>query len=111
MNQKILVDYQSSEGKRPFNEWFYSRNIDNKTRARILIRLNRLSLGNPGDCEPVGGGVFELKIDLGPGYRIYFAYQGSEIVILISGGDKSTQKKDIQKAIEYWIDLKRRTQS
>ena len=111
MNQKTLVDYQTSEGKRPFKEWLYSRTIDVKTRARILTRLNRLSLGNPGDCEPVGYGVFELKIDLGPGYRIYFAYQGSEIVILISGGDKSTQRKDIQKAIECWIDLKRRTPS
>jgi putative addiction module killer protein len=73
---------------------------DNKARLRIDIRLQRLEKGNLGDVKPVGGGVSELRIDYGPGYRLYFTQQGRTIVILLCGGDKRTQAQDIKRAIE-----------
>ena len=71
---------------------------DRQAKARIAIRIRRLSLGNPGDVRPVGGGVSELRIDYGPGYRVYFLKQGAALVILLAGGDKSSQADDITKA-------------
>lgn len=71
---------------------------DRQAKARIAIRIRRLSLGNPGDVRPVGGGVSELRIDYGPGYRVYFLKQGAALVILLAGGDKSTQADDIARA-------------
>lgn len=71
---------------------------DRQAKARIAIRIRRLSLGNPGDVRPVGGGVSELRIDYGPGYRVYFLKQGVASVILLAGGDKSTQADDIANA-------------
>lgn len=71
---------------------------DIRGRARILARVERLALGNPGDVKPVGEGVSELRIHYGPGYRVYFKQQGSELVILLAGGDKSSQPKDIKRA-------------
>lgn len=68
---------------------------DDRARARIEARIYRLSLGNPGDVKPVGAGVSELRIDYGPGYRVYFAWQGNAIVVLLCGGDKRSQKRDI----------------
>jgi len=72
---------------------------DIRARARILARVERLAAGNPGDVKPVGEGVSELKIDYGPGYRIYFKKQGQELIILLAGGDKSSQAKDIKLAL------------
>lgn len=72
---------------------------DIKGRARILARIERLAAGNPGDVKPVGEGVSELRIDYGPGYRVYFKKRGREIVILLAGGDKSTQEPDIKVAL------------
>lgn len=81
----------------------YSRWIDSlrdvRARARILTRIERLAAGNPGDVRPVGEGVSELRIDYGPGYRVYFRKRGREIVILLAGGDKTTQEADIQLAL------------
>ena len=71
---------------------------DLSARARVLVRIERLLLGNPGDVEPVGEGVSELRIHYGPGYRVYFTQRGREILILLAGGDKSTQTKDIKQA-------------
>ena len=71
---------------------------DIKARARILVRLDRLAEGNLGDVKPVGEGVSELRIDYGPGYRVYYKKQGRTIIILLSGGDKRTQKRDIARA-------------
>jgi putative addiction module killer protein len=77
--------------------WFTSLR-DRSAKARIDIRVRRLSLGNPGDAKPVGEGVSELRIDLGPGYRVYFIQRGSVLIVLLAGGDKSTQAQDIRKA-------------
>jgi putative addiction module killer protein len=73
---------------------------DTKARGRILARIERLKAGNAGDAKPVGEGVSELKIDYGPGYRVYFKQRGRELIILLAGGDKSTQPKDIRTALE-----------
>ena len=99
--------YQSAEGEQPFTEWLQSLR-DQQARARIRIRLDRLCLGNFGDCEPVGDGVIELRIDWGPGYRVYCARLGQMIVLLLCGGDKRTQKKDIKRAKDYFKDYKDR---
>jgi putative addiction module killer protein len=81
----------------------YARWIDGlrdiRTRARILARVERLAMGNPGDVGPVGEGVSELRINYGPGYRVYFLQRGQELVILLGGGDKSTQARDIKTAL------------
>jgi putative addiction module killer protein len=73
---------------------------DVKARARIQVRIERLASGNPGDVAPVGDGVSELRIDYGPGYRVYFTQRGRELVILLAGGDKSTQRRDIRAALK-----------
>jgi putative addiction module killer protein len=73
---------------------------DRRARDRILIRIDRLSFGNPGDVEPVGEGVLEMRIHYGPGYRLYFTQRGDTVVILLCGGDKRTQVRDIKRAIE-----------
>ena len=72
---------------------------DIRARARILVRIERLAAGNPGDVKPVGGGISELRIDYGPGYRVYYKKHGQKVVILLAGGDKSTQAKDIKTAL------------
>ena len=72
---------------------------DVRVRARVLVRVERLAAGNPGDVRPVGEGVSELRIDYGPGYRVYFKKQGRAIVVLLAGGDKRTQSRDIEKAL------------
>lgn len=99
--------YQSAEGEQPFTGWLQALQ-DQQAGARIRIRLDRLALGNFGDCEPVGGGVIELRIDWGPGYRVYCARLGQTIVLLLCGGDKRTQKKDIKRAKDYFEDYKAR---
>ena len=99
--------YVTTEGERPFKEWLDGL-PDIRARAKIRVRLDRVRLGNLGDNEPVGDGVRELKIDYGPGYRVYFANQGKRIILLLSGGDKGSQKKDIAKAREFLVDYKRR---
>lgn len=82
-----------------FSGWF-SGLRDRRIRARITARIRRLSLGNPGDMKPVGAGVSELRIDYGPGYRIYFIRRGDTVIVLLCGGDKQRQDRDIARAIE-----------
>ena len=82
-----------------YAEWFSSLR-DRQAKARIDIRIRRLSLGNPGDVKAVGEGVSELRIDYGPGYRVYFVPRGQTVVILLAGGDKRTQDRDIKTALE-----------
>jgi putative addiction module killer protein len=88
-----------------FDLWFEELK-DTKGRFRIQARIDRAELGNFGDCEPVGEGVSEMRIHFGPGYRVYFAQRGSLIVLLLVGGDKSTQAKDIEAAIKLNREIK-----
>ena len=106
MVRKIL-QYQALDGSVPFRIWLLSLK-DVTTRARIRARLDRLLLGNFGDCKAVGGGVFELRFHFGPGYRVYFGVDQRTLVILLTGGDKSRQSQDINCAVEYWKDYLRR---
>lgn len=89
-----------------FDDWF-SALRDIRARARIQTRIDRLEMGNPGDSKAVGGGILELRIDYGPGYRVYFTQRGAVLVVLLCGGDKSTQQADITraKAIAAMLDL------
>ncbi|MGH6990891.1 MAG: type II toxin-antitoxin system RelE/ParE family toxin [Stellaceae bacterium] len=82
-----------------FSAWFAGLR-DRQTRARITVRIRRLSLGNPGDVKAVGGGVSEMRIDYGPGYRVYFVRRGDTVMILLCGGDKRSQDRDIARAQE-----------
>ncbi|MEG4273214.1 MULTISPECIES: type II toxin-antitoxin system RelE/ParE family toxin [unclassified Microcoleus] len=104
---KEIQRYVTPDGKIPFTEWLKSLR-DIKAEAKIRGRLERIKLGNLGDCRSVGEGVFELRIDWGPGYRVYFGQIEQTIVLILCGGDKSTQDRDIRKAIEYWIDYRSR---
>ena len=97
--------YVTADGRIPFDDWFYSIRAT-KTQTIISKRLDRVRMGNLGDYRSVGGGVFELRIDYGPGYRIYFGQVGTIVILLLCGGDKSTQVKDIRQAQEYWRDYR-----
>jgi len=99
--------YQTSTGAVPFSQWFDKTN-DVKTQQRIDARLARIRLGNFGDAKAVGDGVHELRLDFGPGYRIYFGQEGRTIVILLCGGDKSSQRRDIKRAKQFWLDYQER---
>ena len=87
-----------------FENWLIKLN-DSRAKAKILVRLKRAELGNLGDHKSVGDGVFEMRIDYGPGYRLYFARSGGVVIILLIGGDKSSQVKDIKKAKQIAIEI------
>jgi len=87
-----------------YSDWFAGLK-DKRAKARINVRIRRLSLGNPGDVKPVGQGISELRIDYGPGYRVYYTQKGQTVIILLAGGDKKSQAKDIKKALELSRDL------
>jgi putative addiction module killer protein len=97
-----MIQIQQTE---TYAKWFAGVR-DRVTRARIDIRIRRLSLGNAGDTKPVGEGVSELRVDHGPGYRVYFIQRGEVVIVLLAGGDKSTQDKDIRNAKALANDLK-----
>jgi putative addiction module killer protein len=82
-----------------FSDWL-RRLKDANAVARIVARIRRMELGNPGDARSLGGGLVEMRIDYGPGYRIYYVHRGAEVVILLCGGDKRTQRRDIERARE-----------
>jgi putative addiction module killer protein len=106
-NQEYEVrTYEAVDGTVPFNEWIKALR-DRKGRAIIRTRISRLQLGLFGDAKAVGDGVSELRIAFGPGYRVYYALDQGKIVLLLCGGDKRTQSKDIQQAKEYWNDYRR----
>lgn len=87
-----------------YSRWFNGLR-DRQARARINVRIRRLSLGNPGDVKPVGEGVSEMRIDYGPGYRVYFVQSGQTMVVLLAGGDKRTQSGDIENALKLAREL------
>lgn len=103
-----LRHYQTADGHRPFLEWLEALK-DKQARRRIESRLAVVAAGSLGDTEPVGGGVLELRISWGPGYRLYFARTGDVVVLLLCGGDKRSQDEDIKDAKRYFEDFKRRT--
>lgn len=100
--------YQTAAWRMPFREWQESLG-DGRSREAIRNRLRRLQRGLFGDCEPVGEGVFEMRIDLGPGYRGYFCRAGKRVILLLCGGDKRTQGADIERAKKYRRDYEKRT--
>lgn len=91
---KIMLNIRTTD---VFDHWF-NRLRDLRARVRVQARIDRLATGNPGDHKPVGGGVNELRIDEGPGYRVYYTHRGAVLVILLCGGSKSTQQTDIDRA-------------
>ena len=91
-----------------FDEWL-SELADIRAQAKIAVRINRLAAGNFGDCKSLGQGLYELRIDWGPGYRVYYAMIGSASALLLCGGDKRRQSSDIEKAFAYLEDYKTRT--
>ena len=93
---KVIVEIRQTE---VYARWF-SRLRDRAARVRIDSRIRRLSLGNPGDVRPVGQGVSEIRIDYGPGYRVYFVQRDQALVVLLAGGDKDSQERDIRRALE-----------
>jgi putative addiction module killer protein len=103
-----LYYYQTATGEQPFVDWLAGL-ADRQARARIEARLARVVVGNLGDVETAGEGVMELRIDWGPGYRIYFCRMGQAVILLLCGGDKRTQQKDIDRAKDYLQDYKART--
>jgi putative addiction module killer protein len=107
---KKIAMYAKLKGQVPVEDWLRGLR-DVQARARIRVRIDRLSLGNAGDARSVGGGVWELRIDYGPGYRVYYAQSGADIILLLCGGDKTTQAADIRLAQAYWIEyqLRKRT--
>lgn len=100
-------EYQAVDGKTPVTRWL-SGLRDSAARARIVARLDRLKAGLLGDWKSVGEGVCELRIDYGPGYRVYYAQDGEALILLLCGGDKRSQAKDVERAHAYWKDYKTR---
>jgi putative addiction module killer protein len=99
--------YRTATGTEPFTEWL-AEMVDRHAKARILARLERLESGNFGDVKFLRDGVSELRIDWGPGYRVYFGRHGRAVIILLCGGDKRKQSADIRKAVELWQECTRR---
>ena len=100
-------NYETAAGVQPVAAWLDDLR-DSMARLRIAARIDRLGNGLPGDWKSVGGGVFEMRIDIGPGYRVYYAQQGNVLILLLCGGDKRTQTKDIERAHDYWKDYQAR---
>ncbi len=107
MEEEITLEYyETDNGKSPFLEW--QSGLTQKVRDLMTVRLARVRLGNFGDCKPIEGerGLFELRMHMSPGFRIYFGKRGKRVVILLYGGDKSSQKRDISRAKKYWDDCR-----
>jgi putative addiction module killer protein len=102
-----LLEYFTESGHSPFDDWLEGLR-DLRARARVEIRLDRVSLGNLGDYASIGGGVFELRIFYGPGYRVYYSQERDDVILLLLGGTKDTQKRDIRIAKAYLADYRRR---
>lgn len=102
-----IITYQTEEGRVPFQEWIQDLR-DREAAFRVRARIARLRAGNFGDAKAVGKGVSELRVQYGPGYRVYFARRGETVVALLCGGDKASQSRDVERAQMYWADFKRR---
>jgi len=100
------VEYLTEAGKCPFADWFGK--LDGRTAATVRGALARIEAGNFGDAKSVGDGVLERRIDWGPGYRIYLARDGTALIVLLAGGTKKRQQRDIEQAKAYWLEYRRR---
>jgi putative addiction module killer protein len=96
----FVREYVDDSGRIPFREWLSE--LDLAIRARVQARVLRFETGNLGDHKEVGGGIWEARLDFGPGYRLYFGRSGRDVILLLLGGDKRSQKKDIKRAQEFW---------
>jgi len=105
MLERKIKKLELQNGLVPFDEWFESLR-DLRMQAAVDARLTRVRAGNFGDCKSVGGGVFELRISFGPGLRVYYGLHGQKIVVLLGGGDKHGQRRDIRRAQELWQQFK-----
>ena len=101
-NKKVLI-YKDNAGKEPFVNWL--EKLDKMSQIRIRKRIARIEIGNLGDYKAIDSGIFELRLFFGSGYRVYFGMLGDTVVILLCGGDKSSQEQDIKKAISYWKEV------
>lgn len=101
-----ILEYETSDGKSPFGEWF--DHLPAQAAAKVAVALERMVLGNFADTKGVGKGVLERRLDFGPGYRLYFAKDGDQLVILLAGGTKKRQDDDIEAAQARWEDYKKR---
>jgi putative addiction module killer protein len=104
----LLKHYVSPQGVDLFGLWLDELR-DKQARARVSARLLRLQNGNFGDCKPVGAGVWELRIDWGPGYRVYYALADKKVVLLCQGGDKRSQQADIDRTVQRWLEWQTRS--
>lgn len=105
MEEIFVILYTSDTGKQPFADW--QRKLEAKTKSIVIARIARIRQGIFGDCKKIKGAeIWELRVDFGPGYRLYFGKDGTTIVVLLVGGDKRSQMRDIKKAQEYWLDYK-----
>lgn len=102
-----IKEYLTADNRSPFAEWLNDLR-DQTIRARVMVRINRVRLGNFGDCKPVGDGVLELRMMFGPGYRVYLAREGQSVVLLLCGGDKNSQDRDIERAKQHWNEYRSR---
>jgi putative addiction module killer protein len=107
VNPKQIVLYADKDGNEPFQVWIDSLR-DQKSRRRIISRLFRVQQGNYGDVKPIGDGLSEFRIFFGPGYRVYFGEDAGNIVVILCGGDKDSQSRDIEDAKAYWKEYKSR---
>ena len=101
-----IAVYETEEGKAPFADWFDQ--LDTQAALKVTTAIARMETGNLGDVKPVGQGVSERRLPFGPGYRLYFAQDGERIVVLLTGGTKRRQSKDIAQALTFWADYKKR---
>ena len=101
-----IVEYLATDGTSPFRSWF--DRLDAPAAAKVTTALIRMGMGNTSNVESVGGGVYEKKIDFGPGYRIYFGMDGEKLVVLVGGGTKKRQARDVATAVGRWTDYRKR---
>ena len=98
-----INNYLTESEQDPYAKWLFKL-PDRQAKARVIVRVDRMSTGNFGDVKPLGDGVWEARIDWGPGYRVYYAIAGKKIILLLLGGDKRKQHADVLTAKEYWAD-------
>lgn len=102
----IIKEYLTLDGKSSFSKWF--EELNPTAAAKVRTTIARIELGNFSNAKSLGSGVWEIKIDFGPGYRVYYGKDGENIIILLAGGTKNRQQQDIEKAKKLWIEFKKR---